>query len=88
MFVVGTEGEEYRRKEIVFDAGDVIVMFIIIAFKNSDDMLNNFSKLDDLAMVAPTLQAPTKSKPVRFLSLSEEQIREELMQMRKEIIQR
>jgi len=80
--VVDSGSEAYRRKEVIFDAGDVIVMFIIIVFKNSDDMLNNFSKLDDLAMVAPTLQAPTESKPVRFLSLSEDQIKEELMQMK------
>ena len=70
IYVVKDEITGYRRKEVVFDVGDFIVILIIIAFKNNDDLINNFSKLDGLGIVSPVLQVSKDTNP-RYESMTE-----------------
>ena len=47
-----------RYNNIIMDTYKTLLALIIIAFKNNDDMVGNFSKLDDLSLVSSILQPP------------------------------
>jgi len=44
-----------RSAKILDDSFELLIVVIIVAFKNNDDIISTFSKLDEYAPVSPLL---------------------------------